>query len=287
MANQAGQELASWLQSLLARSLQDQIESVQRYGDLLKRAFAGGPEDAAVRERYSSFVRDQQPRLLHELARLSLTYHEKLFQVSRDFNDALFSHVLGTHRSSSGSEGSNGEVQQLEMQLAGVAGGEVTGSIVIENHRSEGAEVSFLVSEFSGPDGGRSRPPLEIVPTRFLLAQGQQQAVTLRLGLLPELFPTPGPYRAVIEVQGHEQLEFLLTVTVLDQAEPRTAATEPAKPEPAKPEPAKPEPEKPEPEKRRPRASAPRKRKATAPPKPPTSTRRKKAGATGRAYQNR
>lgn len=214
--NQPQGDLAAWVQSLVSRSLQDQLQSLQRYGDLLKKVSAGGPEQTAVRDRYASFVRDQRPRFIHELATLSLAYHEKLFQLSREFHETLFGQVLGSEGVPHAPATAASETQHLEMQLAGPQGGEATGSIVIENQRAEAAEASFRVSEFTGPDGSTTHPALEILPSRFLLGPLEQQVVTLRLSLSADLFATPGPYRCSIQVQGQVQLVIALTVVVED-----------------------------------------------------------------------
>jgi hypothetical protein len=87
-------------------------------------------------------------------------------------------------------------------------GQEATGAFVIENGRTTTVEMSFLVSEFSAAGAAPFRPPLQIEPPRLTLEPGEEQIITLKLPLLPELLPHK-PYSARIAVSGGEAMEVL------------------------------------------------------------------------------
>ncbi len=223
-------EFGSWLQALIARSLRDQIETIQRYGELLKLAARGEPDERAVRDRYLEFVRQRGSGFANALATASLSYYERLQQLNRSFNHEFFDQVLGNgHVPASGDRAAaEGEVTRVEMALSGALGGTVSGSFIVENKRAARAEIAFDVSEFSGPGGVSVRAPLEIVPARFSLAPLEAQSIQLRLALLPTVF-APGSYRALIKLLDQEGLEVALVVMV-QPGPPETAPAAAAEP---------------------------------------------------------
>jgi hypothetical protein len=211
-------DLAGWAQSLIARSVEDQVATIQRYSSLLQQAATGNPSLRAVRENYVEFVQNNSRPFARELAALSLNYYGELLRLSREFNERFFERVFLQGEGGSRESQPAAARELLEMELAGELGGEAQGSLVIENKRPEATQISFAVSEFSFPPKPPFRPPLEIIPAAFSLGPLEEQIVTFRLPLLPELFATGGPYRATIQVVGHDDLEVSLSIQVKEMS---------------------------------------------------------------------
>lgn len=206
--------IAKWIQDLTRRSVEEQIRSMQRYTEMIQRVSSGELDESSVREEYMRFARQESLQYARQLTSLSLRYYNDLVDIYRAYNDHFFRLVFG---------GGNGETPQaeqpaptprrVEMSLHAPLGQVAQGSFVLENKRPEGAEISFLVSEFAERGSEASfRPPLHIQPPRFQLEPNQEVVVSLSLGLLPQLFKPGVVYRATIVVRGYDDLELVLKV---------------------------------------------------------------------------
>ena len=212
------EDMGQWIQDLTTRAVQEQMRSLQRYQDLMRRVMSGELDEQTIREEYMRFSREETVRYTRNLATLSLSYYNALADLNRTFNDRFFNQVLRTSSYQSESETAP-PPQKVETTLKATVGEVASSAFVIENKRTETAEISFVVSEFMGAaDTTPFRPPLQIQPPRFTLAPNEEQAVRIQLPLLPELFSPGEMYSAVIVVRGYGDLE--LHLRVLPEAAP-------------------------------------------------------------------
>lgn len=211
--NNDPQDIGKWIQDLTSRSMAEQARALERYRDLVMRITRGELNEQTVLEEYMRFARDETTRYVRNLATLSLSYYNALLELTRAHNDRFFEQVLGATANGNAPVPRDTPPQRVEMELHAPVGQDITSSFIVENKRTEMAEISFLVSEFVGPAGTAPfRPPLQLKPPRFTLDPREERLVTLVLPLLPELF-TPGQhYRAEIVVRGHDDLELILNI---------------------------------------------------------------------------
>jgi hypothetical protein len=223
MSDEQPQDFQDWLQNLTVRASVEQMRSMQRYNDMIQRIIRGELNEQEIREEYMRFASEETARYIRSLATLSASYYSALTDLTRNYNDRFFARVM--QRAVSGSESSSPEPQRVAMDLRGKIGETIVGSFVIENNRVSATEISFVVSEFAGPEGTDPfRPPLQIQPPHFMLEPKEERTVSLNLPLLQEVFAPGQQYTAAIVVRGYGDLELMLTVFV----EP--VATEPAQP---------------------------------------------------------
>jgi hypothetical protein len=208
------QDIGQWIQELTTRSVAEQIRSLQRYTELVQRVARGELDEQAVREEYMRFAREETTRYTRNLATLSLSYYNALIDLSRAYNERFFDQVLSGVSNDAPSE-RRVPPQQVALALHGPVGQELMTSFVVENKRTEAAEISFVVSEFRGPGGTAPfRPPLHLRPPRFVLGPREERQVELRLPLLSEMFVPGQEYSATVVVRGYDDLELLLSVAV-------------------------------------------------------------------------
>jgi|SRR5690606_14141477 hypothetical protein len=223
MSDEHPQDFQDWLQNLTVRASAEQMRSMQRYNEMMQRIIRGELSESEIREEYMRFASEETARYIRSLATLSANYYSALNELTRNYNDRFFARVM--QRAVPGSETPSSEAQRVAMELRGKAGETIVGSFVIENNRVNATEISFVVSEFTGPEGTDPfRPPLQIQPPHFMLEPKEERTVTLNLPLLPEVFAPGQEYTATIIVRGYDNLELMLTVIV----EP--VVSEPAQP---------------------------------------------------------
>lgn len=207
------QDIGKWTQELTARSLAEQMRALQRYQELAQRVARGELSEQRLREEYLRFAQEESARYARNLAALSLNYYGALIDLSRGYNDRLFDQMLGNAASSdNNSKPPAAPPRRVEMELHAPAGQDAIGAFVIENKRSEPADISFIISEFAGAPGTATfRSPLQIQPARFSIGPFEERVVTLQLPLHAQMF-TPGQrYRATVIVRGYDDLELGLT----------------------------------------------------------------------------
>jgi hypothetical protein len=223
---------ADLLQELTARSIADQVRTTQRYRDLLQRIAAGEVDAAALRVEHDRLVAANQAELARDLSTLLVRYYEAILDLNRNYVDRLFEQLgqVAQARSPNGepdaatAQAPTPEPAPLavELVLTGFPGGVAESGFVIENKREEPAEIVFLVSDFTSPDGEPFRPELEIAPPRFQLPPQSEGRVALRLHLDPEHFESGRRYRGEVLVRGGEELELQIAVDVQDATEQAT-----------------------------------------------------------------
>jgi hypothetical protein len=220
------------LSELTARSLADQARSIERLHEVLQKIARSEMPQSLLLHGYKNFVRESVPLYFKKVADLGLSFLQSLVSLNEGLNAGLFEHLLGpasqvdpTSASETPAETSGGTATRprLSLQLQGKLGETVTAGVLIENKRREPAEVSFLISEFYGPQGTDPfRPPLLFDPSQFRLEPGQELPVRLRLPLLPELFVSGLTYETVILVRGPDEQEIHLRVGITANEETAT-----------------------------------------------------------------
>lgn len=211
--NNEPNEIGKWIQELTLRSVTEQMHALERYKAMVQRIANGEIDEQTVREEYMRFTREETAGYIRKLASLSLNYYKTLIELNSAYNDRFFDHVLGIAVGVEASSPKASPPQKLEIELRGFVGQDIASSFVIENKRTERAEISFHVSEFVGPTGTTPfRPPLQLKPPHFTLDPREELAVTLVLPLLPELFAPGQHYTARIIVRGYDDMELILNV---------------------------------------------------------------------------
>jgi hypothetical protein len=229
------QEIGKWIQELVTRAVREQVHTTQRYGELLQRVARGEIDSKTLRTQSVRFAREETTRFARSLATLSISYFNTLLELSRTHNERFIEQVLGAATQAEKEQAAPAAVRQVRVELRAPLGQEATGAFVIENGRTTAVEMSFLVSEFSAAGAAPFRPPLQIEPPRLTLEPGEEQIITLKLLLLPELFEPHKPYSARIAVSGGEAMQVLLTVWAEAPAKPKRVRARPAKESRAKP----------------------------------------------------
>jgi hypothetical protein len=206
-------EIRRWMQHLVARSIEEQVRGAQRYGELIRRVARGDLDEQSVRSRYAEFMREETGRYVRNVVSLGLAYYDNLLEAGWDYGNRFFDRLLGEESG----ERSQGVVRRVAMDLRAPIGKDAVGSFVMQNKRTDPVDISFIVSEFSGPDDGRLfRPPLRITPPRFSMPPRSEQAVEIRVPVLSGLFEPGKPHTATVAVRGQEALELVLTVWAED-----------------------------------------------------------------------
>jgi hypothetical protein len=218
------QELHQWIQELVTRAVQEQIQTMQHYGELLQHVAPDDLRDAAAREQYARAAKEQAAQFARGLATLSLNYYNSLLELARASNEQFIQQVRRTSRGRR-DETSHVAYQSVPVELCAPVGQTARAAFVIENKRAQPVRVSFLVSEFSDEgDTVSFRAPLEIEPSRLTLNPREEVVFKLRLALVPELFAAGKRYTAAIAVGGYDGMELVLDV-LPEAAKPRRKKT--------------------------------------------------------------
>ena len=213
--SEEAQEIGKWIQELVTRAVREQVQTTQRYGELLQRVARGEVDPKKLRAESARFAREETARFARNLATLSISYFNTLLELSRTHNERFIEQVLGAATQAEKEKTVSAAPttsHQVEVELRAPLGQEATGAFIIENKRASTVELSFLVSEFSAPGAAPFRPPLQIEPPRCVLEPGEEQIVTLRLPLLLELFAPKRQYTARVVVSGGEDMQVILKV---------------------------------------------------------------------------
>jgi hypothetical protein len=161
---------------------------------------------AKVQDQGRRFLEQHAPQFLGEVMNLGLTFVDRLQRSSTSFAEGLYDRVLGPDTAASPPP-----EPPLLADLRGPAGSNVSVEIVVENTRSESAEVVCRASDFAPRAGG---PPfasgLEVTPARFTLAPREQRDVTISLPLEPSLFMPGADYVALVKISGAGEHEMIV-----------------------------------------------------------------------------
>lgn len=228
-------DMGEWIRNLTTRSVQEQMRSLQRYQKLTQRIMSGELDEQTVREEYMRFAREETTRYVRGLASLSLSYYNALADLNRVFTDRFFEQVMAEEEEAAAGE--QAPPQEAEMMLTAPLGQVAGGRFVLSNERAQPADISFLVSEFTGRSQQETfRPPLRIAPPRFRLQPQEEQEVELSLPLLSDLFAAGDVYEATVVVRGYDDLVLKLVVAPTEaEKQEKEARPEVAQPEAERP----------------------------------------------------
>jgi hypothetical protein len=224
-----GRDLAGLIQELTARSVGEQALALQRYRELLEQVAAGKLDPSAVRVQYDRLVAEQSAQFARDIATLGARYYEGVLELNRAYVERLFDQVAGAarvpphphephpHDRRAGEPIEDEGPSLVALSLQGQLGTTAEASFLIENKRSEPADVVFLLSDFARAGGEPFRAELELDPPRFSLDPYAERPVTLRLRLDPQRFEAGYAYHAEVLIRGTDELMLQLTVNVVDQ----------------------------------------------------------------------
>jgi predicted flap endonuclease-1-like 5' DNA nuclease len=203
-------DIRQWIQELIKRSATDQMQSMQRFSDLVQRVARGELNQNEIKDEYLSFARSETTRYVNDLTKLGLSFYNALLELNSNYNDRFFTHVAGNGTR----PGEHTAAQRVEVALRGSVGTDIVKSFVVENKLAETADISFIISEFVNvrSQHERFRPPLQMEPPRFSLRPGEERVVTLRLPLLAQQFVPGQQYMGTVVVRGQQEMILALTV---------------------------------------------------------------------------
>lgn len=219
------QELGQKFQDLASRSLQEQVRVAQRYNELVQKFGRGDLLQKPVQDEYRRFVGEETTQYMSNLASLHLNYYEGLMELGRTYQEKFFKQVAGAGGAAAATQGVSAAAspKRVEIELRGTVGQDAVRSFVLESKHSEASDISFLVSDFVGPEGTAPfRADLEFQPARFTLRPGEERVITLRLPLSSPQFVSGLRYTATAVVRGYDDLE--LGINVLPSAPATNAA---------------------------------------------------------------
>lgn len=212
--NDQTDDIRQFIQELISRSATDNMQNLQRFGDMLRRMSRGNVDQETIREEFLEFARDESERYVRDLTRVGLNFYNTLLELNRHYNDRFFSQVFEeNYRYRDVPDAEPARPRTVQMELHGPLGEEAVRSFVIENKQNEPVSVSFLVSEFTDEANTISfRPPLQLYPARFTLRPGEEHVVNLQIPLLKEFFLPGQRYSATVVVSGYDDLVLDLSV---------------------------------------------------------------------------
>jgi hypothetical protein len=89
------QEIGKWIQELVTRAVREQVQTTQRYGELLQRVARGEIDPKTLRTQSVRFAREETTRFARSLATLNISYFNTLLELSRTHNERFIEQVLG------------------------------------------------------------------------------------------------------------------------------------------------------------------------------------------------
>jgi hypothetical protein len=205
------------LQSLTIQYGAEALRSMQRYNELLQRLAGGELDDAAARDAYLLFLRDETERYFRNVADVSSGYYDALLELASMFSPPFFEHAVlrPRPRFRAPSQPAAGTIE-----LRGAMGDEVVSEFLVHNRNSRSEEVTFALSEFTGPpDVAPFRPPLRLQPPRFTLESSESQVVRVFLPLAAGLFAPNQRYTAVLTVRKRDPFDLAVHVTAIAPGE--------------------------------------------------------------------
>lgn len=213
------EEIGARIQDLTVRFGAEIMRALLRYNELLQRFASGELDETAAREAYVRFLRDESARYFRTVTDVGTAYYDALLELTSIYNPPFFEQAFRQRRS----EGhAPSRPHRGTIELRGSPGDEAVSSFRIENASSDSEEISFVVSEFTGPSGTAPfRPPLRLRPPRFVLERFQSQLVTVSLPLVAGLFVPDQRYTSVLTTQKRDTFD--MTIDVFVSAPPPVA----------------------------------------------------------------
>jgi len=188
---------------LTRRWAQRRVHAVQRYGDILASYGRGDLNATAAGEALTRLAAEEAVR-----------YSEDTFSLGSDYVRAVLG-LVGVSTGASAAPFNGAPSRRIDIEMRGPLRGQASRTFLLENKQDVTAEISFVVSDFTGPGGTTLfRAPVEFVPARLTLRPHEEKAVEVRLPLDDALFERGKTYRARVLVQGYNDLEIGLDVVV-------------------------------------------------------------------------
>lgn len=199
-------DLTSWFQTLAKYAAEQSARGLARHQQVVERVASGEITPGQIEEQGRRYLQSHAPQFLGEVMDLGLTFVSRLQQSSTNLAEGLYDHLLGSEL-----DRSPEPEPPLLADLRGPSGATVTTEIVVENTRSEAADVVCRVSDFTARLGGRSfASGAQAVPARFTVAPGEVRSVTLSLPLDRALFTPGADYFAVLRISGAGEQEMIV-----------------------------------------------------------------------------
>jgi hypothetical protein len=220
----SGADLMAWFQSLSTYASEQSARAVARHQMLVDRIARAEIAPTQVQEQGRRYLEQHAPEFVSDVMGLGLKFVERLQRSSASFTEGLYDRVLGPEvgRAASAPE------PPVCLDLIGTVGSVVSGRLVVENTRRETTEVGCQVSEFAARAFGRRfRAPLDIVPSAFTLAPGEQRDVTLFLTLDPALFAAGADYAATLQISGARDRDLIVQIQARAEAAPAAPRSQP------------------------------------------------------------
>lgn len=214
-------DVNNWFQALSTYAAEQSARAVSRHQQLVDRISTGQITSAQVQEHGRRFVESEAPRFLADVMQLGLGFVRHLQGSSASLTDGLYDRVLGPEPVDPGPPN-----PPLCVNLRGPSGSDAAACVVIENARDASTQVDCQVSQFVSLSGSdRFDAPIEITPSRFSLARGEQRDLEIRLHLDPERFKAGNDYVATLLISGAGEREQV--VQLIARADGQTAALDP------------------------------------------------------------
>ena len=206
------EEIGERIRDLTVRFGAEIMRSLQRYNELLQRFASGELDETAARDAYAQFLRDESTRYFRSVTEAGTGYYDALLELTSIYNPPFFEQVFQPARRT---QQSTSRPHGGTVELRGSLGDEAVGTFRIDNASAQSEEISFVVSEFSGPPGTAPfRPPLRLQPPRFVLPPSQSQVVTVSLPLVSSIFVPDQRYTAVLTTQRRDAFDMTIGVFV-------------------------------------------------------------------------
>jgi hypothetical protein len=205
------------LQDLTIQFGAEVMRSIQRYNELLQRLAGGELDDTAARDAYLLFLRDETERYFRNVSDVSSGYYDAVLELASMYSPPFFEQAVlkPRPRLQAPSQPAAGTIE-----LRGAIGNEVVSEFLVHNPNSRSEEVTFAVSEFTGPPGiAPFRPPLRLQPPRFTLERSESQVVRVFLPLAAGLFVPNQRYTAVLTVRKRDPFDLAVHVTAIAPGE--------------------------------------------------------------------
>lgn len=201
----AGEDLGEWFQALATYATEQGARGMARHQQLIGRVAAGEISAAQVREQGQRYLEAHAPAFVGEVMTLGLGFVERLQRSSSSLTDGLYDRVLGPDDARTTPE------PPVYLDLHGTVGSTVSATLIVENTRTDAAQVTCRVSDFAARAFGRRfTAPIEIEPPQFTLAAGDAREVTVRLMLDPSVFVPGADYVATLQISGAGERELIV-----------------------------------------------------------------------------
>ncbi|HEY4133413.1 MAG TPA: hypothetical protein VGM50_22530 [Gemmatimonadaceae bacterium] len=207
----ASVDVANWFETLSKYAAEQSAHNVARQQRLMERVASGDITVERINEQSKRYLAETSPHFIGEVVELGMKFAGKMQHSSTTFAEGLYDRILGAEHDA------RTEIAPI-LDLRGASGDEVMTSFVIENSRAMHASVVCSMSEFVSRTNGAPISAGEVFPSRFVLAPGEAQDISVRVSLSPELFVPETDYFGMLRIAGAGERETI--VQVIAHADP-------------------------------------------------------------------